>query len=54
MPENFKTFQNKQERKQAFKNKQGSTRKVVNMLHLLTNALKLNKVKHINCLEGIF
>ena len=54
MSENFKTFQNKQERKQVFKNKQGSTRKVVNMLYLLTNALKLNKVKYINCLEGIF
>ena len=36
MPKNVKTFQIKQERKQAFKNKQVSTTKVVNNLYLLT------------------
>ena len=55
MPKNVKTFQNKQEMKQqAFKNKQVSTTKVVNTLYLLTNAIKLNKIRYINCLEGIF
>ena len=54
MPKNVKTSQNKQERKQVFKNKQVSTTKVVNILYPLTNALKLNDVRYINCLEEIF
>ena len=55
MPKNVKTFQNKQEMKQqALKTKKVSTTKVVNILYPLTNAIKLNKVRYINCLEGIF
>ena len=32
MPKKVKTFQNKQERKQTFKNKQVSTTKVINFI----------------------
>lgn len=43
-PKNVKTFQNKQEWKQALKNKQVCSTKVNNILCYLANLLKLNKV----------